>query len=132
MENNFVTFECAKALKEVGYNDLTWFSSCVSLYDKEGKHCMYANYGVYGSGLNQGYIPAPLWQESVKFLLDELDFYFPYVEYHTFNDGSGEWFSSGIDDNPELDVDFNSLEEAILNAVNTLKKERYGKNLDIK
>lgn len=59
----FVTFEISKKLKEIGYDEITRFDSLVSLYNKEGKHTLYANYGVMYSGLSDGYINAPLWQE---------------------------------------------------------------------
>ena len=65
MEKEFVTYEIALALKELDFNEKSRFGLETSLYTKEGKHTFYANYGFMGSGLNDDYIYAPLWQQTI-------------------------------------------------------------------
>jgi hypothetical protein len=73
MEKEFVTYEQSLALKELGYDDTPWFGNQASLYDVDGEHTMYTNYGVMYSGINDGYIPAPLKQQVFRWLSVKLD-----------------------------------------------------------
>jgi hypothetical protein len=66
MKKEFVTYEQALALKELGFDDISWFDNQASLYDVNGEHTMYTNYGVMYSGLSYGYIPAPLKQQVFR------------------------------------------------------------------
>jgi hypothetical protein len=73
MDKEFVTYEQALALKELGYDDISWFDNQASLYDVNGEHTMYTNYGVMYSGLSDGYIPAPLKQQVFRWFRDKYD-----------------------------------------------------------
>jgi hypothetical protein len=73
MEKEFVTYEQALALKELGFDDISWFDNQASLYDVNGEHTMYTNYGVMYSGLSDGYIPAPLKQQVFRWFRDKYD-----------------------------------------------------------
>lgn len=68
MDKQFVTFEIAKKLKELGFDEISRFGQETSLYDKDGNFMFYSNYGFMYSGLNGGYIKAPLWQQVVEWL----------------------------------------------------------------
>jgi hypothetical protein len=71
MDKEFVTYEQALALKELGYDDTPWFDNQASLYDVDGEHTMYTNYGVMYSGINDGYIPAPLKQQVFRWFREK-------------------------------------------------------------
>jgi hypothetical protein len=73
MDKEFVTYEQALALKELGFDDIPWFGNQASLYDVNGEHTMYTNYGVMYSGLSDGYIPAPLKQQVFRWFRDNYD-----------------------------------------------------------
>jgi hypothetical protein len=73
MEKEFVTYEQALALKELGFDDISWFDNQASLYDVNGEHTMYTNYGVMYSGLSDGYIPAPLKQQVFRWFREKYD-----------------------------------------------------------
>lgn len=71
MKEQFVTYEIALKLKELGFDEISRFGQETSLYTKEGKHTFYANYGFMGSGLSGGYIYAPLWQQVEQWFRDK-------------------------------------------------------------
>ena len=73
MKKEFVTYEQALALKELGFDDISWFDNQASLYDVNGEHTMYTNYGVMYSGLSDGYIPAPLKQQVFRWFRNKYD-----------------------------------------------------------
>jgi len=73
MKKEFVTYEQALALKELGFDDISWFDNQASLYDVNGEHTMYTNYGVMYSGLSDGYIPAPLKQQVFRWFREKYD-----------------------------------------------------------
>lgn len=68
MKKQFVTYKIALKLKELGFNEKSKFGQETSLYDKNGNHVFYSNYGFMGSGLGDNYIHAPLWQQCIQFL----------------------------------------------------------------
>lgn len=71
MNQEFVTYEQAKALEEIEFPLRPNFGSQTSLYNKEGIHTFYTNYGVMGSGLDEGYIYAPLKSTAFKWFRDK-------------------------------------------------------------
>jgi len=73
MNKEFVTYERALALKELGFDDTPWFGNQASLYDVKGEHTMYTNYGVMYSGLSDGYISAPLKQQVFRWFREKYD-----------------------------------------------------------
>lgn len=75
MNKEFVTYEQALTLKELGYDDTPWFGNQASLYDVKGEHTMYTNYGVMYSGINDGYIFAPLKQQVFRWFREKYGLY---------------------------------------------------------
>jgi len=71
MQKEFVTYEIALKLKELGFDEISRFGQETSLYTKERKHTFYANYGFMGSGLSGGYIYAPLYQQVIDWLFSK-------------------------------------------------------------
>jgi len=71
MNKEFVTYEIALALKELGFDGTPWFGNQASLYDVKGEHTMYTNYGVMYSGLSDGYISAPLKQQVFRWFREK-------------------------------------------------------------
>ena len=57
--DDVVKFKTAKLAKKVGYDITHRYGQDASLYNTDGEHVMYANYGMMGSGLSDGYISAP-------------------------------------------------------------------------
>ncbi len=60
MQKEFIPYEQAVDLESIGFDIRPDFGNQTSLYNKEGIRIMYINYGVMGSGLDEGYIYAPL------------------------------------------------------------------------
>lgn len=71
MKKDFVTYEIALALKDLEFNKISRFGSEASLYNSKGEHVFYSNYGFMYSGLSDGYISAPLWQQVIDWLRDK-------------------------------------------------------------
>lgn len=82
MEEDLVTYKQAIALQEIKYDQVSWFSNIASLYNKEGKHTMYTNYGRMGSGTSDGYISAPLKTHVFRWFRKK------YNLYHRIDPGS--------------------------------------------
>lgn len=59
MKEVLITFPVAKLAKEKEFNIISKFGTESSLYNKEGRHTYYSNYGFMYSGLSEGYISAP-------------------------------------------------------------------------
>ena len=77
MENKFVSYKIAKKLNKLGYDKCPRFGNETSLYDKKGEHCFYTNYGFMYSGLSDGYIYAPLYQDVINWIFGKLEKVFP-------------------------------------------------------
>ena len=73
MDIEIVTHKQALALDEIGYDKIHWFGNAASLYDTNGYHSMYVNYGVMLSGVNDGYISAPLKQQVFRWFREKYD-----------------------------------------------------------
>lgn len=73
MDIEIVTYQQAQALDEIGYDKIHWFGNAASLYDTNGYHSMYVNYGVMLSGVNDGYISAPLKQQVFRWFREKYD-----------------------------------------------------------
>lgn len=58
MEEVVVEYQLAKLAHNKGFDIVPQFGMESSLYDQNGKHCFYANYGRY-SVASKKYIPAP-------------------------------------------------------------------------
>ena len=71
MIDELVNFKTAKLAKEKGFDITSWFGNDASLYDKEGTHVYYSNYGFMGSGLSENYIKAPTQSLLQRWLREE-------------------------------------------------------------
>ena len=71
MNKEFIPYEQALELKELGFDIRPNFGGNTSLYSKNGYHTFYTNYGVMGSGLSDGYIYAPTFSQAFRWLLDK-------------------------------------------------------------
>ena len=59
MEEQIVSFKTAKIANKNGFGFIQSYGQGSSLYNKNGKHTYYMNYGFMYSGLYEGYISAP-------------------------------------------------------------------------
>lgn len=71
MKDQLISFETAILAKEKGFNIIQRYGTESSLYDKDGKHVYYSNYGFMYSGLSDGYISAPTQTLLQKWLREE-------------------------------------------------------------
>jgi hypothetical protein len=71
MEHEVVSYKQAIILDEIGYDIIHWFGNAASLYDIMGYHAMYVNYGIMLSGINDGYISAPLKQQVFRWFREK-------------------------------------------------------------
>lgn len=71
MSNKLVSFRLAKKIKEFGIDIIPRYGNEASLYDADGNHVYYTNYGFMGSGLDDGYIGAPTLGHMGDILRDE-------------------------------------------------------------
>jgi hypothetical protein len=119
MDKEFVTYEQALSLKELGFDDIPWFGNQASLYDVNGEHTMYTNYGVMYSGLSDGYNPAPLKQQVFRWFREKYNMLacvysnasgFLY-EYHDTIGGTHR-FDSGFTGDCEYSGAFTTYEKA--------------------
>ena len=74
MEKEIVSYDQALALKELDYDDTPWFGNQASLYNINGEHTMYTNYGMMYSGLSDGYISAPLKQQVFRWFREKYNY----------------------------------------------------------
>jgi len=80
MEHEVVSYKQAIVLDEIGYDTIHWFGNAASLYDIMGYHTMYVNYGIMLSGVNDGYISAPLKQQVFRWFREK-----DYINCITYN-----------------------------------------------
>jgi len=73
MIDQLVIFDTAKLAKEKGFDIISRFGHEASLYNKDGKHTYYSNYGFQYSGLSEGYIPAPTQSLLQRWLREKHD-----------------------------------------------------------
>jgi hypothetical protein len=72
MQKEFIPYEQAVDLESIGFDIRPDFGNQTSLYNKEGIRIMYINYGVMGSGLDEGYIYAPTFSQAFRWLYQKL------------------------------------------------------------
>ena len=106
MNKEFIPYQQALDLESIGFNIRPDFGNQTSLYGKEGRHIFYTNYGVMGSGIDEGYIYAPTFSQSFRWFREkynlkpqmttswgEWDFYIPESEYNDIpiRESSDSW-----------------------------------------
>ena len=131
MKEQFVTYEIALKLKELGFDEpcLAFYQGSKDLVQKKpflknSKQIYYGqdNIGVKESpSMNVNNCTAPLWQQAFIWLLKKLDFNYPYLHLEIFLDGSGEW--KAIEDESGMggmSIGFDNLEQGILEGIKQL------------
>lgn len=68
---DFVLYEEAIALRELGFNETITFGKETALYDNGGGFVFYMNYGFMYSGLSDDYIQAPLYQQAFRWFREK-------------------------------------------------------------
>jgi hypothetical protein len=71
MQKEFIPYEQAVDLESIGFDIRPDFGNQTSLYNKEGIRIMYINYGVMGSGLDEGYIYAPTFSQAFRWFREK-------------------------------------------------------------
>jgi hypothetical protein len=71
MQKEFITYEQAVDLESIGFDIRPDFGNQTFLYGREGRHIFYTNYGVMGSGLDDGYIYAPTFSQSFRWFREK-------------------------------------------------------------
>ena len=116
MEKQFVNYEIAVKLKELGFDE-----ECLMWYCHENN---LTNDQIFRQYKKEDYFcEAPLWQDAIKWLFEKLDFYYPYLKIEIFSDGSGTWHSPDVDGNEKLDLDFDNLEQCVLLGIKEIEKQ---------
>jgi hypothetical protein len=116
MKKEFVSYEIALALKELGFNE-----NCMKYFGRENKLIIVKdNYGVHNTHptilFNIAFVSAPLYQQAFSFLLKKLEDYSITYWY----DGSGHINNSEISD---WEYNFNSEEECLKKLIKIVKEE---------
>lgn len=126
MEKEFVTYQIAKALKELGFDEpclmyvhMRFGSPGHSDEPILAKTLKTTNGGL-ASIYHHNWITLPLWQQAIDFVHKAMELKFGHeIEMSLFSDGCGTW----IFDLPSLNiVSFTSKEDAILKAIELIKK----------
>ena len=106
MNKEFIPYEQSVDLESIGFDIRPDFGNQTSLYTKDGRHLFYTNYGVMGSGIDEGYIYAPTFSQAFRWFRekynlkpqmttswDEWDFYIPESEYNDIpiRESSDSW-----------------------------------------
>ena len=115
MEKQFVTYEIALKLKELGFDE-----ECCALYRKDRLYPILGFEKI--NSTKQSVITAPLWQQVFDWLFSKLNFYCPNIKIEVFSDDSGSWYQSEDNMNEYIDINFNNKEQAVLGAIKLLEK----------
>lgn len=129
----FIPYEQAVALKELGFSGVARYGQEASVYSKEGKHVFYCNYGMMGSGLSEGYIPAPSYRQVFTWFRKKHNLYHSIIPYRSTHDNyvDGTFHievrdSSGVNHTEHDDNEYfyEEAEVACINKLIELVKER--------
>lgn len=114
MEKHFCNYEISLALKELGFNEPT-----LGHYRIYGKNLFYYSY-IWGNVPDRyRIIKAPLISQAIEWLLKELDFGYPLLNFNIYSDYSGGW-----DDDTGCLKPFVNLNEALLKGIELCKKQK--------
>ena len=119
MENLFVPYELAIKLEAKDFR-----KECLGHYGHGYVVNTYHNGLLYfGEMTEDGDLRAPLYQQVILWLLKKLEFGYPCLRFELYADCSGAWIQSRDDytGNPEVDITFNDLNEAIDEGLKLLK-----------
>lgn len=129
MKKYFVTYEIALALKELGFDEISRFGSETSLYNSKGEHIFYSNYGFMYSGLSDGYISAPLWQQVIEWFRNIHNIHISIPNYYDGWRIDIRGFKQNIDveyhSKPGMCLEdyYEAREQAILKAIEIIKNK---------
>ena len=118
MKKEFVTYEIALKLKELGFDE-----ECLGAFISE-------NIFLFGESSQVNYMkwdaPAILWQQATSFLFEKFNFYYPYLRLEVYSDESGVWVWNcdyPVDeDNDAIEFEFKDKEDMILKAIELIEK----------
>lgn len=119
MKEQFCSYETSLKLAEIGYNNpFTLFD--YKVFYRNGSNLAMGNDDAieYWKRIGDAVVIAPLYQEAIDWLLQRLNFYYPFISIQIYNDYSGAW----IETDNAVEILFNGLEEAILEGINLWKK----------
>ena len=142
MKEQFVTYEIALALKELGFDEkclASYYTDDERNYDKGDIYdCRrklsssidfdpfkeeFDNF--YINSNETYYVSAPLWQQAFNWIFKQLDFYYPFIRLEIYSDASGGWYAPPDDDSNEYwNTSFSSLEEAINQVLDLILKSK--------
>ena len=118
MKEQFVTYEIALKLKELGFDE-----PCCALFRHERLFPI-LGFEIINS-IKQSVIAAPLWQQAFNWIFKQLDFYYPFIRLEIYSDASGGWYAPPDDDSNEYwNTPFSSLEEAINQVLDLILKSK--------
>lgn len=85
MKDELITFETAKLAEKKRFKVISRYGLDSSLYNKQGKHVYYSNYGFMYSGLSDGYISAPTQSLLQKWLREVHNIHININRIYNFN-----------------------------------------------
>jgi hypothetical protein len=138
MNKEFITYHQAKNLVDMGFIDIPRFGYQASLYDKNGDHIFYANYGVMGSGLDEGYIYAPLKSTVFRWFREKgyaFSIYFDISENDQYmidvfeKDYENNWWKFCYE-SPYEYTTYEDAENALINKLIELIKQKYERKIN--
>jgi hypothetical protein len=121
MKHLFCTYEISLKLKELGFDE-----KCLAFYGVLKELKVEVTNNSEPNIERRSFIAAPLYQQAIQFLFDRLEFDYPQLEIVLNSDGSGCW-RQDKDCYQEtrltnkVDTSFDTLEEAIVKAIEVLK-----------
>jgi len=143
MKNNFVSYEIALALKELGFNE-----ECFTYYDGFGIMDLDLLYSPWVNSERDtiGFTSAPLYQQVFEWFIKEhnmfIDVFKWSVKYYvndellsprflfdidTYNEYSDDWIYQSINDELKYASYYEAREAAILKTIDLIKNKQYGK-----
>jgi hypothetical protein len=135
MINEFVSYEIALKLKELGFDEscfafvnedrkLIFFDSQTAFYrtNSEVHHCRKI-WNIFTNKNKLNLAAIPVWQQAFDWLFKKLDFWYPYLSVTIYSDGSGDWRHPKEDDIEAFEIEFDNKEQMILEAIKLLENE---------
>ena len=132
MNKEFIPYQQALDLESIGFDIRPDFGNQTSLYDREGRHIFYTNYGVMGSGLDDGYIYAPTFSQAFRWFREKYNM-ISYTKIYIIRDGIDEYHYEIKTNKIQLDIEnpmhtFNTYEESelacLMKLIEIVKKKQ--------
>lgn len=125
MKEQFVTYEIALILKELGFDE-----PCIGVWRLIDSESVFnitsdARYSVSQAKTSyihgESAILAPLWQQAIDWIFKKLEINYPYLRIEMYSDGSGEWYHLADERVESLTIMFDTKEEAVLKVIELIK-----------